>query len=545
MQTGGIDLKKYLFILKLRWIMVATVFVVILSGGVAYCLFWPPLYEATSLIVVQPQKVPGDIIKPTVTTKIEERLQIITQRVLSRSRLTEIIERFDLYPKLRQRSTPDELAEVMRKDITIKITRKNYFTVSFLYLDAQTVAAVTNSLAAFYVDSNLRLREEDAVGTARFLNRELERMRNQLREWETKIADFKQKHLQELPETVDKNVSLMQQVRNQIAHVERTIQAEWTRITYIEHELGAEQHREQKIKLERAMVMKKGGVMAGGGDEGQSAESNPKVIKAELKRLLTIYTPQHPDVVRLKLLLKQAEAEQARKQAESRASGEELENLEEQASDLAMDAAKQSLQRLANNIAEAKLRKAQLEAERDELYKKLEMIQQRIDNAPKVGEALGELTRGYDELKDAFQKLHSKWLEANMSANLERTQRGEQFEVVDPAEVPEQPYQPNVKRAIPMSLALAAGLAFGLAFGLSYLDTSFTSVEQAERMTSLPVLVVVPPLYTREEIHTRRRKLSMLVSVYSVIAFFLLALVGVLVSGRGADLKRYITGWFT
>lgn len=133
MEDTGINIKSYIFLLKRRWILVAPVFLLVLAGGVAYCLFWPPTYEASCLVVVQPQKVPGDIIRPTVTSKIEERLQIITQQVLSRTRLTEIIERFDLYPDKRNKVTPDELAEMMRRDITIKISRKNYFTITFLY----------------------------------------------------------------------------------------------------------------------------------------------------------------------------------------------------------------------------------------------------------------------------------------------------------------------------------------------------------------------------------------------------------------------------
>ena len=202
-QTSTIDIRKHLFILRRRWVLSATVFILVLGMGIGYCLFWPRVYQATALVVVQPQKVPGDLVQATVTTKIEERLQIITQQVLSRTRLTEIMDRFKLYPGLRGKMAPDDLAERMRKDISIQITRKNYFTITFNYTDPKATAAVTNALASFYVDSNLRLREEDAVGTARFLARELARMKEELRVWEEKITAFKEKHLHELPESQD------------------------------------------------------------------------------------------------------------------------------------------------------------------------------------------------------------------------------------------------------------------------------------------------------------------------------------------------------
>jgi len=203
--STAIDIRKYLFILKRNWVLSSATFLTALTIGVLYCLLWPPMYQASCLVLVQSQKVPSNLVQALVTTQIQERLQIITQQVLSRTRLTEVIERFNLYPKVRDKMTPDQLAQHMRKDISISISRQNHFTISFLYPEPQTVAAVTNALAAFYVDSNLRLREEDAVGTARFLTREMERIRNQLREWEAKITEFKEKHLHELPEDKDKN----------------------------------------------------------------------------------------------------------------------------------------------------------------------------------------------------------------------------------------------------------------------------------------------------------------------------------------------------
>ena len=170
------------------------------------------------------------------------------------------------------------------------------------------------------------------------------------------------------------------------------------------------------------------------------------------------------------------------------------------------------------------------------------VIKGRIDNAPAVAEKLTELTRGYEELNTAYQKLHSKWLEARMSANMERTQRGEQFEVVDPAQVPDAPFRPQVKRAIPVTVGLALVLSVGLAFGLSYIDVSFTSTTQLERQTGLPVLMVLPPLETPEEQAAAVRRNMIFGAVFGLIFIFLLGLVGILVTGRGPALKTHVHG---
>ena len=540
-QTGTIDIRKYLFILRRRWILSAATFILVLTLGIAYCLFWPRTYQATALIVVQPQKVPGTIVKTTVTTKIEERLQIITQQVLSRTRLTEIMDRFDLYPKLRGKVTPDDLAERMRKDISIQITRKNYFTITFTYSDPKATAAVTNALASFYVNSNLRLREEDAVGTARFLSRELERLRNELRAREDKITRFKEKHLHELPEAQDKNVGILGQLQDKDTVLRQMIQAERTRINVQEQELGVLAFREQQIARDRAMLRKQGASMTT--SAGQSQETSPETIKKEIERLRILYTDRHPDIIRLKRQLVKAEArkrlELEKRRAEAKAKGEPFdEKVTKQ--DIELASIRQSKDRVAKRIQEGEARVRELEAERKKLKQMIELTQQRIENAPAVAEKLNELTRDYEILKSAYDKTHSKWLEANMAANLERTQRGEQLEVVDPAQIPDSPYRPNVKRALPMSLAAALLLAVGLSFGLDFIDTSFTSVEQAENVTELPVLVVIPPLLTHRERARKRRNLTILGVLFGLAFLFLVGMVGLLITGRAEALKALV-----
>ncbi len=542
-QTTGFDLRKYLFILKRRAHLSASVFLVVLGVGLAYCLFWPPIYQATCLVVVQPQKVPTEIVATTVTSKIQERLQIITQQVLSRTRLMELIERFNLYPNLRQQFTPDDLAQYMRKDIAIKITSKNYFTIEYLYQDAPTVASVTNALAAFYVDSNLRLREEDAVGTARFLTRELERMRNQITEWESKIARFKEEHLQELPEFLEKNLHTLDQLQLAWKHNNEMIQSELTRISSLEQEQGTLEFREQTLSVQRAHIQSYKGA---GAEQGKPVdETEPEAIKREIEKLRVLYTENHPDIQRMQGHLAKAEALRADKmkrlRAEAAASGKSFDDMQMSELDLEAAAIRQSKERLAKRIVEGRERVKRFEAENEEAMRLQEEVRRRIENGPGVSEKLDELTRGYDAIKKAYEKLQGKALEANMSANLERTQRGEQFEVVDPAEVPDSPFRPNLKRSIPASFGLALLLGLALSLGLNYLDNSFTSVEQMERLGTFPVLVVLPPLVTKAEANRRSRRTALLGIIYGAVFLVLMLVMALLISGYGPAVKRLVS----
>ena len=502
----------------------------------AYCLFWPKTYEATALVVVQGQKVPGNIVKATITTKIEERLQIITQQVLSRSRLTEIIERFDLYPKVRAKMAPDELAEEMRNQITIKITRKNYFTITFIYLEPHKVAEVTNSLAAFYVDSNIRIREQDAVGTARFLTSEVDKLREQLREREKRITDFKEKHLHELPEEQSNNVSLLAQLENKTHSLTYFLGQERGLMKAEEAEINRITSRLEHIKIQKAHIRKMGASTTGGDNGG---ESNPKAIKEKIERLKVFYTDDHPDIIRLKMHLRKAEAQEEAKKAELKAAGGDAAKLKSE-EDVQIGDLEDQRARGAERVAQIRKRVKDLEEKRAENEARMVQVRQRIENGPAVAKELQDLTREYTLIKKAFDRLFENQQDATMAANLERTQRGEQFEVVDPAQTPESPFRPDVKKALPMTFGLALLVAVGISFGLNYIDTSFSAVEQIEKATEFPVLVVIPPLITAGEAATRRRR-QVLVGVFYALTFlFLMGLVGLLLTGKADALKEML-----
>ncbi|MFH1060912.1 MAG: Wzz/FepE/Etk N-terminal domain-containing protein [Pseudomonadota bacterium] len=538
--SNAIDIRKYLFILKRNWVLSSATFLTALTIGVLYCLLWPPMYQASCLVLVQSQKVPTNLVQALVTTQIQERLQIITQQVLSRTRLTEVIERFNLYPKVRDKMTPDQLAQYMRKDVSISISRQNHFTISFLYPEPQTVAAVTNALAAFYVDSNLRLREEDAVGTARFLTREMERIRNQLREWEAKITEFKEKHLHELPEDKDKNIQLLDQLQKNESSIQFLIQTELGRMQSAEAEMGKINTSIQGLAIQRAQV-KKGGANVGQGDEDE--EKSVKGLRKRIDELRLRYTDRHPDIQRREKMLEYLEKVETAKEQERQAliaAGKEVPKPDEDAFDLQVSGLKEAITRQAQIIEVAKKRVDEFHERLQSVRDEMSLTQRRIENGPEVGEKLSELTRGYETLKGAYEKLQGKSLDANLAANLERTQRGEQFEVVDPAEVPEEPYLPNVKKAVPAAFGLGLVLALGLAFALDFIDNSFTSVEQTERLSRFPVLVVIPRLDTDSERAWRRRRLTLAVAIFGGWFLIQLALVALLATGRAQAIKQLV-----
>jgi uncharacterized protein involved in exopolysaccharide biosynthesis len=271
-------------------------------------------------------------------------------------------------------------------------------------------------------------------------------------------------------------------------------------------------------------------------------ETDPEAIKREIDRLMVTYTASHPDVQRQKSHLAKALALRAEREAKARAEamakGQKPPEVLPTAEDAELMSVRANKDRAAKRIAEGHERIDGFRQQVAEINEQIDAARRRLENGPAVAERLGELTRGYDALKLAYEKLQAKTLDANMAANLERTQRGEQFEVVDPAEIPDSPYRPDVRRALPASFGLALLLGLALSLGLNYLDNSFTSVEQMERQGTFPVLVVVPPLITRRQALRRARLNRIMLLSYGAAFLFLVAMMGILVTGRGPALKK-------
>ncbi len=173
--------------LRRKWyIIIPFVLSVAISFGVSKYL--PKIYKASTLILVQSQRVPENYVRPTVTDPITNRLVTISQEILSRTRLERVIQELHLYVDLQQKAPMEEVVETMRKEIDINVLTKgqsdrsqNRFSISYEGKEPRTVMVVTNKLASLFIEENLKVRESQAEGTSEFLSKELVAMEEQLR----------------------------------------------------------------------------------------------------------------------------------------------------------------------------------------------------------------------------------------------------------------------------------------------------------------------------------------------------------------------------
>jgi polysaccharide chain length determinant protein (PEP-CTERM system associated) len=463
-------------------------FFVIFMAAIVYCIKGPKLYRSTSLILVQPQEVPADYVRSTVTSDVTSRLASITDEVLSRSALEQIIAKYDLYPKLRSSEKMLVATEKLRKVINVNIKHDeprtpSSFEISFEGEDPGKARDVTADLAKLYIDYNYRLRAEQAAGTLQFLDRELERVRDTLRQKEELVRQFKEKHDGLLPEQMENNSRLLTQLQQHMDSISTSL----------------ERAEDRKILLQtqstRLRALQPGAAQT-------ETPTTLEGLRQELQRLQSRYSDKHPDVVRIKRLIAAAEkGEQAsgRQAGVGGAAGSGPTTDAQRLTSVERDDLSTQVQLVDREILA-------LRQEREKTRLQIEDYRRRIEAGPKVEQMFVDLRRDYQQASDNYQSLLQRKMQAQLAENLERTQKGEQFKILDPANLPLTPSKPDVRKILPVGLVAALGCGFGLAFLLEYLDQAFWSRKEVEGVLGIPLLVTLPFIHTEKDLQKKKAR---------------------------------------
>ena len=176
----------------------------------------PDLYQSQAVILVVPQQIPDRYVRSTVTTPMDERLQAISQQILSRTRLERIIEEFGLYSTERRTVMMEDIVDRMRTEIKTAAVKGDAFRVSYQGSNARTVQRVTAALASLFIEESLRDRSVLAEGTSQFLEVQLADARRRLIEQEKKLEAYRMKFSGQLPTQVGANMQALSNVQQQI-----------------------------------------------------------------------------------------------------------------------------------------------------------------------------------------------------------------------------------------------------------------------------------------------------------------------------------------
>ncbi len=461
-------LKKYRYIVFLSSLFLA-------SLGIAAISRMPDVYRATTTILVDPQKIPERYVSSTVTSDPNDRLNTLKQQVLSTSRLQEIIDRGNLYPKLRKHKSREEVLDYMRGKIKIELIQGSEqglssFTISYEDGERTVVAPIANQLAASFIDWNLAVRQQQAHDTAQFLNSELEQAKKSLEEQEGHLQAFKMQHVGSTPDQLDANLQALSRLESQL-------QATTDSISRLD---------EERILLTQTKPAKSDDPLVSLSERGRLLEEKHR-LESEIWKLKRQFTDTYPDVV---------------------IAQDELKNINSRLAALPPSPADKSDSFDSNTQVRLGIINKDLERRKQqqvELQQQIAAYQGKVDSVPVLETQLTELTRNYEISRQNYQSLLDKTLSAGMSQDLERQQQAERFIILDPARTPEKPIRP---KRLPFMAGAVLGsflIAPGILIGFGLLAGRVGSEDDLKAMLpKVPILGTIPPITSMADIRRGR-----------------------------------------
>ena len=457
--------QDFLEIIIQKWWLIAIIFAIAMVITISIGLMLPKKYLSTTLIMVEKQQMPSEYIKATVGRDITERLETISQQVMSRSLLEKVITALNLYGP--SQMPMDSKIERMRKNIVIEVKgqKANAFILSFKGDNPEMVMKTVDMLASLFIEENLRLSEQQLTMASAFLENELKLTERKLEEKEKAIEEYKSAYIGELPEQTQANLASLNRFQSELQKTTDALRSSGERIFLVQR-----QAEDRKKELQSQSKV-------------NPLQNKLDALKAELINLQTRYTDKYPDIPGLKREIKETE-ELLKK--------EEASNKTEPMAMLKSDPIYQSI---INQLKNIEFDTITLKEKQKRILEQIKIYQQRVENAPVREQQLIMLTRDYEDLRKNYNSLLNKKHEAQLSENLEKRQKGGRFRVLDPANLPQLPYWPKKNKVLLISFLCSVGISFGSVFLLEFRKPGFKKPGEAEDIIGLPVFATIPNFF--------------------------------------------------
>lgn len=502
---------------------------------VLLALLWPPTFRSTGTILIEQQEVPTDLVRSTVSSYADQRIQVISQRVMTTQNLLQIIQRYDLYPRERKRESREQLMERMRDDIGVDMISADVidprsglpraatiaFAVSFASRVPEKAMRVANELTSLFLNENITERTRLAGDAAQFLDGEAERLSKEITQLEGRLAEFKSRHVEALPELQSLNLQMLDRAEQEMRQID-------TRRMSLD---------QQRVLLEAQLAQLKpySVIMTETGERILSPTDRLKMQRSQLASLTALYGEEHPDVVRVRREIAGLEAEVGQALPSNDLARQrqqllgELAAARERYSDAhpdvlriqrQLDSIEASAERAnrepthalasenADNPAWIQL-KGQLDATisdqraLDEQLRRLRLRiadhERKISASPGVEREYRELSRDYDGAQLKYREVRSKQMEAQLASNLESGRKGERFTMIEPPMLPEDPVSPNRLAVLIVGLALSLCIAGAIVALLESLDATVRGRRDLLDALGQPPLALIPHIATHEE----------------------------------------------
>ena len=494
-------LTDYLSILKRRWLQMLVVFIILVLTAIVAAMLMPPVYQSTGTILVEAQQIPVDVIKATVTSYADERIEVIKQRVMTRDNLYRIINKYKLYPKKIDSETTSTLIDLMRQSISVNILNADVqnanggratiaFKVGFEYEKPDVAHKVANEIVTLFLDENVKARTLKATETTEFLTQEVGNLKKELESVENKVATYKQQNSDSLPEHMELYMGMLHQSELDIKEIDRDYKSTQEELRYLDVDLATASASAKKTTV-------KG-----------SASQDLNKARANLEIAQATYKDTHPAIKALK---------------------RQIENLEK-TSDINQDEVLDKpdldsqlvLGKIRAQVESGKVRLNSLAQQKKSTQNKIAQLQAQVTKSPQVEKGLTGMLRDYDNAKSKYEEVKSKQLNAKIAENLEQENKAERFSLIEPPIFPDKPIRPNRIKIMTLGVFAALGSALALAGLLELLEGKLRGVEAVTAVLGVRPLVIIPYIYTQLELNRKRNTTRYVLLAIGIIVIIIL-----------------------
>ena len=527
------------------WIIFSILF--IFFGASVYCVLTPEMFRSSTTILTISPRVPERLVQPVISTKIEERLATIQQQILSRTRLIAVIDELGLFKEERKKRSREEIVDEMRTRITLEVRAHEAFTLSFVHENPQIAMLTTSRLASFFIDENLKNREQQVAGTAEFIDSQLQEVKKKLEGQEERVRLYKTHFMGELPQQLQANLQIFSRLQEQMKSNSNSMRSAQERKATLESQLSGTEAQVASILTQNRLAREKAGLVGDDetADDAIGIQDDPAASlvaewgakKAQLSALSLKYTEQYPELRRLKIEI--ADLEKRIEEVRLAASSTNGKTLPTNVKKTGISPGrapyevaakeKEEIRRLKMSLVSVDKEIASLKSEQEDLRKSLAVMESRIEKTPRREQEMISLTRDYENTRKAYEDLLKKKLDVDVSQNLEKRQKGEQFQLLDPANLPLKHYTPNRPKIFGIAWLAALLVGFGGPIVLEMLDPTLRGTKEFKHYSGLVVLSAIPFIQDKE--YDRKMKIRRTTIFGGLITFTMAVTVFLVVYG--------------
>ncbi|GAC1675297.1 MAG: hypothetical protein PVS2B2_10140 [Candidatus Acidiferrum sp.] len=452
------------------------------AAGLVASLVMPKKFTSSTMVLVEQPAVSADYVKPVMAEDLNRRLGSMKEQVLSGSRLQPIIEKLNLYPQQRQKDHMEILVAQLRKSVEVELMQPMAgsvnrqppgFHVSVTFDNPQVAQQICGELTSMFMEQNATIRIKQAADTTQFLSQQLDDAKVKLDEQDAKLAQFKRQYLGSLPEESQTNLNLLTGMNTQLEAATQALSRAHQDKAFNETMLS-----QQLTSFQSA---------TSNNISPENQEQQLSILQTQLADLLSRYTPEHPDVIKMKSQIEELKKRLAQEPAPKSPGSTEQSKLREPA----------SVQQLRAKVKQDELNIADLTKRQSQIQEQTRQLQGRVQASPMVEQQFKELTRNYQTASEIYNDLLKKRESSAMSTELESKQESETFRVLDAPSLPTTPSSPNRLLLVGGGFAGGFVLALGILYALAMMDKGMYTEHDVEKCLKLPVLVRVPSFQVR------------------------------------------------